>query len=107
MKKIIIGITCGVIAGIVDVIPMIIQKLPLSAVLSAFTMWVIIGFLLSIIKWDINSIIKGIIISLLVLLPSAIIIGSEEPFSLIPIMIMTIILGALLGFSIDRLIKRI
>ncbi|MBN2547174.1 MAG: hypothetical protein JXB50_15335 [Spirochaetes bacterium] len=107
MKKIIIGIISGASAGVIDLIPMIVQKLPLTANFSAFIMWAIIGFLLSIIKWDINSFLKGIIISLLVLSPSAIIIGSNEPLSLIPIFIMTTVLGAVLGFIIDKLIKSI
>jgi hypothetical protein len=105
-RKILIGISFGIIAGIIDVIPMIIQKLTWDANISAFSMWVVIGFLLSIIDLKLNSVIKGILISFLVLLPTAIIIGWKEPISLIPISIMTIILGSLLGFSINKFAKR-
>jgi hypothetical protein len=105
MKKIIIGILLGVIAGIIDVIPMIIQNLPWDANISAFTMWIVVGFLITVIDFKINSVIKGILIAFLVLLPTAILIGWKEPFSLIPIIIMTTILGGLLGLSIHRLSK--
>lgn len=103
MKKQVTGIILGIIAGILDVIPMIIQDLTWDANLSAFTMWIVIGFFIASVDLKINSILKGIIIAFLVLLPSAFIIGWHEPVSLIPIAIMTIILGGLLGFSIHKI----
>jgi len=103
MKKQFIGISFGAIAGIIDVIPMIIQKLTWDANISAFSMWIIVGFLISTIDLKINSIIKGILIAFLVLLPSAILIGWKEPVSLMPISIMTIILGGLIGFSFNKI----
>jgi hypothetical protein len=106
MRKIKIGILLGVIAGIFDVIPMIMQKLSWDANISAFTMWIVIGFLISTVDLKINSVIKGILLAFLVLMPSAILIGWSEPFTLIPIAIMTTILGGLLGFSIHRFSKK-
>jgi len=106
MKRIKIGILLGIIAGIIDVIPMIIQKLTWDANISAFIMWIVVGFLISTIDLKVNSIIKGILIAFLVLLPSAILIGWSKPFTLIPIAIMTTILGGLLGFSIQKILDR-
>ena len=104
MRKIKIGIIFGVIAGIIDVIPMIIQKLTWDANLSAFSMWIAVGFLISTVDLKINPIIKGILTAFLVLLPTAILIGWKEPVSLIPISIMTTILGGLLGFTINKML---
>ncbi|HHT23836.1 MAG TPA: hypothetical protein GXZ87_11105 [Bacteroidales bacterium] len=106
MKKIKIGLLFGIIAGVIDVIPMIMQNLTWDANISAFTMWIVVGFLIATIDLKINSIIKGILIAFLVLLPSAILIGWEEPVSLIPILIMTTILGGLLGFSINKTLNK-
>lgn len=103
MNKSLKGILLGVAAGIIDVIPMLIQGLSWDANLSALSMWIVIGFLLVNINLSIPSIIKGILISVLVLLPTAIIIGAQEPISLIPIGLMTIILGALLGFITNKI----
>ena len=105
MRKPITGIILGILAGIIDIIPMIIMDLTWDANLSALAMWIVIGFLIASVDLKINSIIKGIVIAFLVLLPSAILIGWKEPFSLIPIAVMTIILGGLLGFSINRITK--
>lgn len=102
MKKIQLGILLGIAAGIIDVIPMIFQKLTWDANLSAFSFWVVSGLLISTTNIKIKSVTKGIIISFIVLLPLAILIGWKEPFSLVPIFIMTLILGSGLGFLIDK-----
>ena len=101
-NKILYGIGFGAIAGILDVIPMIIQKLTWDANLSAFSMWVIVGFILSVSEFKLKGIFKGITVSFLILLPTAILIGRKEPISLIPILVMTLILGSLLGYFIEK-----
>ena len=68
-KNIIIGFLLGIAAGIIDLIPMIIQNLSWNANLSAFSMWVVIGFLVSVTNLKINTIIKSIFIAFLVLFP--------------------------------------
>ncbi|OFX22887.1 MAG: hypothetical protein A2041_13055 [Bacteroidetes bacterium GWA2_31_9b] len=102
-KNIIIGFLLGIAAGIIDLIPMIIQNLSWNANLSAFSMWVVIGFLVSVTNLKINTIIKSIFIAFLVLLPNLFIIGAENLFSLIPIVLMTLILSSLLGFAYKKL----
>lgn len=102
MKKAQLGILLGIMAGIIDVVPMILQKLTWEANLSAFSLWVISGFLIATTNIKVKGLIKGIIISFLVLTPSAVLIGWKEPFSLTPIFIMTLILGSALGFLIDK-----
>jgi len=106
MKKMKIGIILGIVAGLIDIIPMLIQHLTWDANLSALTMWIVVGFLISTVDLKINAIVNGILIAFLVLLPSAILIGWKEPVSLIPIAAMTVILGGLLGFSIQKLANR-
>ena len=106
MKKIKVGLLLGLIAGIIDVIPMIIQGLTWDANLSAFALWIVVGVLISIIDLNINPILKGILTAYMVLLPTAILIAWQEPVSLIPIGIMTTILGGLLGFFIKKTCKQ-
>ena len=103
MKTIIIGIILGIAAGVIDVIPMIIKKLTWDANISAFLMWVIVGFFIATVDLNMNPVLEGILISFLVLTPCAVLIGWKEPKSLIPVFIMTLILGALLGYLIPVL----
>lgn len=101
-KKIKTGILFGAIAGIIDSIPMVLQNLSLDAILSAFSLWVISGFLISTSALKIHWVLKGLLVSFLVLLPAAILIGWKEPASLLPIAIMTLVLGSLLGYAVER-----
>jgi len=101
-KKILIGIGFGVVAGLVDLIPMIIQNLTWDANLSAFSMWVIVGVFIASVNWQMNRILKGIFISFIVFLPSGILIGWKEPLSLMPISAMTLILGGFSGHFISK-----
>lgn len=106
MKRALIGICLGAIVGVIDVVPMIIMKLTWDANISAFLMWVVIGFLLSMSVLNVHPIIRGLIISYSVLLPSAILIGWSEPISLVPIFLMTTILGATLGIVLNKVLDR-
>ena len=103
MNPILTGILLGIVAGIIDVIPMIIKKLTWDANISAFTMWIVVGFFISAIDINIQPIVEGTLIALLTLMPCAILIGWKEPISLIPIAVMTTILGGLLGFFIQKI----
>jgi hypothetical protein len=102
MKKRTLGVMCGLMAGIIDLIPMLIQKLSWDANFSAFSLWIVSGFLIGTTNLKIKGAFKGTLISFLVLLPSAILIGAKEPLSLIPIVIMTLILGSIVGFAIEK-----
>lgn len=107
MKKQLVGIISGSIIGIIDMIPMIVQGLTWDANLSALVMWIMIGYLYTITQLKVRPYLKGVILAYIVLLPSAIIIGWSEPITLIPIGVMTIVLGALLGFMIEWINKKI
>lgn len=115
MNNISKGILLGGLAGIIDVIPMILMKLPLSADISAFSMWVVIGLFISVTDlpampaarlWQaglpLKGALKGILIALLILAPTAVLIAAGNPADIIPVLVMTIILGGLLGLSIER-----
>jgi len=102
MKKTVIGIGLGTIAGIIDLILMLIQKMPLNACLSAFTMWLVIGLFVSLIDMKINHIIEGVLIALLVFLPNSFIIGWNKPGSLLPVIVITVILGGIIGYFVNK-----
>ena len=106
MKKMIIGLALGTVAGILDVIPMILQNLTWDADVSALAMWMVVGFFIASVELKMNPVLKGVLTAFLVSLPSAILIGWKEPVSLIPIFIMTTLLGALLGFAIHKMTEQ-
>jgi len=101
-KKILIGLIFGALAGVIDVIPMIIQGLTWDANLSAFTFWIVAGFLIATSTISFNSVLKGILIAFITIIPVAVLIGFQEPVTLIPISIMNVILGGIVGYSINK-----
>ena len=102
MNKIKKGFLFGAIAGAIDVIPMFFMKIPLSACLSAYTMWVVIGISIGATDLHIKRVLKGILASFLILAPTAVLIIAGNLYDIIPVFIMTLILGGLLGYFIER-----
>ncbi|NOX90199.1 MAG: hypothetical protein GXO77_14360 [Calditrichaeota bacterium] len=105
MNRIIAALLFGILVGILDVIPMVLQGLTWDANLSAFFLWIVVGFFIATTKIKLAPVLKGILIALLVLLPSAFIIAWKNPLNLIPVLIMTLILGGLLGWLIEKFCK--
>jgi len=101
-NKIKIGILFGITAGIIDIIPMIIQKLTWDANLSAFFYWIMVGFFIATVDIKIKGILKGILISTITLIPLTFLIWWNDTSSILPMSISTIVLGSLLGYFINR-----
>jgi len=102
MNKLILGLLLGSAVGLIDIIPMLGMRLPWEANASAFSLWTVNGLLIAASNFKMNGILKGILISFLVLLPNAFIIGGNNPANLIPVAGMTLILGSLLGYLIEK-----
>lgn len=105
MKRAALGALLGLAAGVLDVAPMIARGLPWSADASAFTMWIVVGVLVALTDFKGPAVLHGVAVAFLVLAPSAILIAAAEPMSLIPICVMTLLLGSAVGFAARRFIK--
>ncbi|NOX32366.1 MAG: hypothetical protein GXP56_01325 [Deltaproteobacteria bacterium] len=99
MNDIYIALFIGIIAGTIDVIPMLIQKLDKYASLSAFAHWVALGLIIPYVNWDIQPWVTGIAIALLTVIPIMIIVYPQDKKALIPMAIFSIILGAGVGLA--------
>jgi len=108
MKKLLIGLAFGISAGIIDVILIIrFQNLFWDAIISALLMWTAIGIFISYISFKLPGIVKGIIISFMVLLPSLILITSFNILEILLICLKTLLLGSLIGFFIEYCKKKL
>lgn len=105
MNNILIALLIGIVAGLIDVTPMIIQKLDKTANISAFVHWVVLGLIIPFVHWDIQPWLKGIIIGVLTTLPVMIIVISKDKKALIPMLIFSTILGAAVGLAGSIFIK--
>lgn len=105
MNNIFIALLIGICAGIIDCIPMIIQKLDKSAIISAFTHWVVLGLIIPFVNWEIAPWLKGLIIGELSAIPVIAMIFEQDKKATLPILLMSGILGISVGIAGTMLIK--
>ncbi len=99
MDNILIALAIGIVAGIIDVIPMIIQKMEKAANLSAFTHWVVLGLIIPFVSWDIAPWLKGLIVAEISAIPVLFMVASEDKKAIIPVTVMSAILGIGVGIA--------
>lgn len=85
MKAFFLLMIIGVVAGIIDILPMIKMKLDKYSIVSAFTFHLIAPFILYLIKIDLSIWLKGGIFYLLLAIPMMIIVAKEDKKA-VPIM---------------------
>ncbi len=105
MNGILIALGIGIIAGIIDVIPMIIQKMEKSANLSAFAHWVVLGLIIPYVSWDIAPWLKGLIIAEISAVPILLLIAPKDKKAILPITVMSAILGIAIAIAGEMLVK--
>ena len=93
MNNIFIALSIGIVAGIIDVIPMVIQKMEKSANLSAFSHWVVLGLIIPFVSWNITPWLKGLIIAELSAIPILFMVAPKDKKAILPITLMSAILG--------------
>lgn len=104
MNHLFIALIIGVAAGIIDVVPMIIQKMDRYSCISAFVHWVVLGLIIPFTTWEVQPWLKGLIIAELTAIPLMIIIYPQDPKALIPMIIFSAILGIGIGLAGSKFI---
>lgn len=97
MKKFLVSLLIGILAGIIDVIPMIFMNFEWNANLSAFLHWVILGIIINYIDFGIRSWLKGFIVAVLSAIPIVLIVEGGILDTFLPILVMSAILGSFVG----------
>ncbi|RRD01950.1 hypothetical protein [Prevotella sp. OH937_COT-195] len=85
MKELLFGATIGFVAGIIDIIPMILQKLDKTSCISAFVHYFVLGLIIPFVNIDIYPWLKGALIAILTAFPIMIIVYPKDKKAIIPI----------------------
>ena len=101
MNDFLIAILIGLAAGIIDVVPMIVQKLDKESCLSAFVHYFALGLIIPFVNWDLAPWLTGICISVLTAIPVMIIVYQKDKKAIIPMIIFAILLGSCIGLAGD------
>lgn len=99
MNDFLIAIIIGIVAGIIDITPMIIMKLDKTANISAFIHYFVLGLIIPFVDWGIPSWITGIIIALLTAIPIMIIVFPKDKKAIVPMILFSLLLGAGIGLA--------
>ena len=99
MNNILVATIIGLVAAIIDVIPMIIQKLDKTSCISAFIHYFILGLIIPFVNWELAPWLKGLVISLMMALPVMVIVYSKDKKAIIPMTIFALILGGGIGIA--------
>lgn len=98
MRTLLFALTAGAVAGIIDIIPMIIKKDEKSSIISAFIHWVVIGLLIPYINWNMPSWLKSFIVAELLVIPILIVVAKNDKTAIVPMLTSSALLGIVLGW---------
>ena len=100
MDKLLLSAIIGIIAGVIDIIHMVIQKLDKRATISAFLQYFFVSII--IVNIDLPHVVwwlQGGIISVALALPVVVLVASEDRKAIPIILTMAAILGTLIGVA--------
>ncbi len=88
----------GIIAGVIDVLPMIKMKVDKYSCLSAFAYYVILPFVIFGVNWfgDLWW-LRGGFVAILMAVPTIVLVTKEDKKSPIMMAVMSIVLGSIIG----------
>ena len=98
MSNLLTVIIIGLIAGLIDSVPMIFMKLSKTACLSAFFHYFVLGVVIPFVDWGIQPWLTGLIISVLSAIPVMLIVIPGDKKSAVPMSVFAVILGIAIGY---------
>jgi hypothetical protein len=107
MSKLVITLLIGVAAATIDVLPMVLRRgganpADWSTIASAFTHWVVTTILISYTVMPLSPWLKGALIGVLSAAPVLVTYSQSKPASVLPILGISIVLGAIVGIVTAR-----
>lgn len=99
MNDFFIAMIIGLVAGLIDIIPMVIQKLDKQDTISAFVHYFALGLIIPFVNWGIAPWITGIVTAFLTSVPIMIIVYPKDKKAVIPMIVFSLILGGAIGIA--------
>lgn len=95
----------GAVIGGIDIIPMLIMNGNISEIISAFIHWVVLCIIIPYVDWQIKPWLKGAIIGVASSLSIIFLVAANQPESILPISIMSFILGSISSIISNKFSK--
>lgn len=97
-RKIIVPIIIGLAVGLIDLIPLVMVRVPLLNMISILMFWIITSYFVANVTLLRNSLLNGLVLSTLNMLPLIVVIYTINPKDFLPMLSMALILGPLVGY---------
>jgi len=100
MDKLFLSVIIGIVAGIIDIIPMVIQKLEKRGTISAFLQYFFVSII--IVNIDLPHIVwwlQGGLIAVALALPVVVLVSMQDKKAVPIILTMSAVLGTLIGIA--------
>jgi hypothetical protein len=102
MSKLLVTLAIGLSAGLVDIAPMVLRGVDRVQLASVFMHWFVTTIFISYAIMPIPPVAKGALIGLLASLPVLITYGASAPARVLPIALIAVVLGGVVGFLTHR-----
>lgn len=103
MTRVQLSLGLGALAGLLDVLPMIPLQTSALAMASAFTHWLVLGFVIVHVELRCAPWLKGLALALASAVPVALMVVETDPHAILPITATSVILGSAVGYVSGRL----
>jgi hypothetical protein len=102
MTKLLMALLIGAGAGVLDTIPMMMRKTPWHEMAVPFAHWLMLGILIAYVQMPLHPMIKGSIVAVMTTVPTLIAYSQTKPNAVLPIFVISIVLGAVVGWLTNR-----
>lgn len=107
MKIFLLTLIIGIVFGAIDILPMLNMKLDKFSIISAFVFYLIVPFMI----YNTNLFgmpwwLKGGVITALLALPVVVLVAKDGIQAAVPIVVMSVVLGTLIG-TVGRLMLKV
>lgn len=101
-KKALIALIVGLVAGGLDLIPLIMVGAPLLNMVSILAFWIVTSYFIAHIELIKNAALNGLVLATFNMVPLVIVIYTINPKDFLPMLSMAVILGPLVGYFNKR-----
>jgi hypothetical protein len=102
MTKLMMALLIGAGAGVLDIIPMLLRKAAWHEIAVPFVHWLMLGVLIAYVQMPVHPALKGSIVAVMTTLPILIGYSQSKPNAVLPILGISIVLGAVVGWLTHR-----
>lgn len=101
-QKILASFAIGFIAGLIDITPGLVQGVDMHVTLAGFSFWVVMGPTIAFVSLPMKGWLKGLVVASLLSIPGVILMSAIDQDTVIPMIVMTIALGSMVGLLTGR-----